>query len=179
MPNRRGKPKFYHDWQFVIPLRDGREQVPVRTTLDGVKVLVSLDGGVGSRNPNGKEVTDVVTLIQDGGCFDLIKGPIKQIHRRLPSIEDLLFEVSSKIRKTGQHSACWWHKYDCVVWWCAEDIDARLARSMTGDCVTDSDQIVAMFMTVPGVKQARVVIDAVPNLRKDSTWIEVYPSYQS
>jgi hypothetical protein len=166
VPRPRAKHKWLSDWQYVPRLRHNG-QMPLLTTLDGVRIAMLHDG------VKLDDVPSFVSALDTGARYEPRRGLIRSIHRRLPTIEERLRDTALRIKRIGP-SYCWWLKTEGTVWWLVAEEDQPFL-SIGHPNVSTKEEISQVFQLHREVTAVRIEVEACPNLRRDPRWIEIFP----
>lgn len=152
--------RLFSDWEFVIRVKNN-EQCPLLTTVDGIR-HVMLQNGLTSE----EAITNAIRRINTGIPFDSIIGDFTHIHKRMPLIIERLRQTAVGLQDKYYYCACWWHKVNGIVWWSYSADDTHIA---------DFVLIKHSFEAHKEVNSVLFQCEALPDLRKDPRWVEVYP----
>lgn len=165
MARPRGKVKLSDDFCYVVIHRH-EEQVPLRTTKDGVRWILKL-GGIAK-----EDLDDFVHAIEQGGACDLLHGNTKSVHRMLPSLKERLKEVAADIKHSGRYGVLWWNAATHMAWWIQATEDTDAAKVYSG-AYTSQEDIRRKLLSVKEVAHIRIEREAQPDTRRERGWMEI------
>lgn len=140
-----------------------QEHVPLRTNENGVKAVLS-----GSRLSESEQA-DFLTAINEGGLYTPPTGPVKELRRLMPDIEEQLRNVATTIVHDGKYGLCYWQRKRREVWWTYHTPDVNSPTA------TSHADITKMFMKLKEVKLVRLEREGLPDSDRDPGWVKVYP----